>query len=313
MTNSIPGDNSGMKIPCILIVEDDPDIRDTTKAFIGMTGNEALASGSAEEALEILGRQKVDVVVADISLPRMNGFELTGHIKKHFDADVILITGYSAEYSYVEVISQGASDFLFKPVRLMELLLRLKRVLKERHLTQERAKILEQMQTLATTDGLTSLFNSRHFYDQLTLEIDRSIRYSPPLSLMLLDIDHFKDYNDTFGHLEGDKLLVRLAQIIVNCLRKLDTAYRYGGEEFTVILPETSAHEAERVAQRIRTAVAAERFHPKMEENASITVSIGVTQYQIKEDISNFVKRADVAMYRSKQAGRNRVTALLPD
>jgi diguanylate cyclase (GGDEF)-like protein len=224
-----------------------------------------------------------------------------------------VITGYSADYSYEEAISKGASDFLFKPVRFAELLLRLKRVLKERQLTHERVKMLEQLQTLATTDGLTKLFNSRQFYHQLTLEIDRSNRYNPPLSLLLLDIDHFKNYNDAYGHLEGDKVLVRLGRVIESCLRKLDTAYRYGGEEFTIILPETTGEEAETVAYRIKKAVEQEKFQPLSNEDVTVTVSVGVTQYHPSEDVTTLVKRADTAMYQSKDEGRNRVTCLFVD
>jgi diguanylate cyclase (GGDEF)-like protein len=294
----------------ILIVDDDAGIRDTMHEFIGMSGYEAVAAATAEEALELLQQRDADVVITDISLPGMDGLELTDRIKKNFEADVIVITGYSADYSYEEAISKGASDFLFKPVRFAELLLRLKRVLKERQLTHERVKMLEQLQTLATTDGLTKLFNSRHFYNQLAREVDRSNRYNPPLSLLLLDIDHFKNYNDTFGHLEGDKVLSRLAQIIKSCLRKLDTAYRYGGEEFTVILPETTGAEAELVAHRIKAAVEKEVFRPASGDPRQVTVSIGVTQYCPSEELAAFIKRADLAMYQSKQHGRNRVTPL---
>jgi two-component system cell cycle response regulator len=294
----------------ILIVDDEAGIRDTMHEFIGMSGYEALSAATAEEALEQLQQKDADVVITDISLPGMDGLELTDRIKKNFEADVIVITGYSADYSYEEAISKGASDFLFKPVRFAELLLRLKRVIKERQLTQERVKMLEQLQTLATTDGLTKLFNSRHFYNQLAREVDRSNRYNPPLSLLLLDIDHFKNYNDSFGHLEGDKVLMRLAKIIKSCLRKLDTAYRYGGEEFTIILPETSGAEAETVAHRIKAAVEKEGFHPEADNPQTVTVSIGVTQYHPGEELAAFIKRADLAMYQSKQAGRNRVTPL---
>jgi diguanylate cyclase (GGDEF)-like protein len=297
----------------ILIVDDDAGIRDTMHEFIDMSGYEATAAASAEEALDVLNAKDADVVITDISLPGMDGLELTDRIKKNYEADVIVITGYSADYSYEEAISKGASDFLFKPVRFAELLLRLKRVLKERQLTKERVKMLEQLQKLATTDGLTKLYNSRHFYHQLALEVDRSNRYNPPLSLLLLDIDHFKHYNDTFGHLEGDKVLVRLAQIIESCLRKLDTAYRYGGEEFTVILPETTGDEAETVAYRIKDAVRKEKFRPRAGEDVQVTVSIGVTQYLPSEEITTFVKRADAAMYASKDEGRDKVSCLFAD
>jgi diguanylate cyclase (GGDEF)-like protein len=170
--------------------------------------------------------------------------------------------------------------------------------------------LIEKLKKLAITDGLTNLFNSRHFYNQLEVEIDRSNRYKPPLSLLLLDIDNFKIYNDTYGHLEGDKVLFRLGQIIKSCLRKMDSAYRYGGEEFTVILPETGGKEALNVAQRIRTTVKAEKFFPEPEKAVSITISIGVTEFYPKEEITNLIQRADKAMYMSKQKGRNRVSSI---
>ena len=220
------------------------------------------------------------------------------------------MTGYSDDYSYEEAINIGASDFVIKPVRLEELLLRLKRVLKERELTKERIRMMEKLQKLAVTDGLTKLYNSRSFYSQLETEVDRVNRYKHPLSLLLLDLDHFKDYNDNFGHLEGDKVLVRFSQIIKSCLRTNDSAYRYGGEEFTVILPETGGAEAKTVGQRIRSALEAERFSPQNGEEVTITISIGVTEYHPKEELSAFIKRADKAMYLSKQNGRNKVSAL---
>jgi two-component system, cell cycle response regulator len=223
---------------------------------------------------------------------------------------VIVMTGYSGDYSYEEAISKGASDFVFKPVRFEELLLRLRRVLKERRLTQERIHMLDKLKRLSITDGLTQLYNSRYFYNQLKIEIDRTIRYQRPLSLLLLDIDNFKDYNDNFGHLEGDKVLVRMGQVIKTCLRKMDSAYRYGGEEFTVILPETEGDEAATVAERIRSAIQKELFNPEGQTGpVSITISIGVTEFN-REEIALFVQRADRAMYQSKQSGRNRVSCL---
>jgi two-component system cell cycle response regulator len=238
---------------------------------------------------------------------------LTDIIKSTHDIDVIVMTGYSGDYSYEEAIQKGASDFVFKPVRFEELLLRLKRVLKERRLTSEKARMLEKLQNLAITDGLTKLYNSRHFYSQLEVEIGRCRRYQHPLALLLLDLDHFKDYNDTYGHLEGDKVLVRIGDVIRTCLRSMDSAYRYGGEEFTIILPETNGEEALNVAQRIRTAIEAERFSPNPGANVRITISIGVTEYHPGEEVTVFVQRADQAMYNSKEDGRNRVSTLMVD
>ena len=295
----------------ILIVDDEVGVRESMNEFIRMAGYNSIMASSAEEALEMLekNRNNIHVVITDIMLPGMGGLELTKLVKRDFNSDVIVMTGYSGDYSYEEAINMGASDFVIKPVRLEELLLRLKRVLKERDLTQERVRMMEKLQRLAITDGLTKLHNSRSFYSQLEVEVDRYNRYKHSLSLLLLDIDRFKNYNDTFGHLEGDKVLVRISQMIKSCLRKLDTAYRYGGEEFTVILPETGCEEAILVAERIRNVVQEEVFRPEKGKEISITISVGATQYTENEELSTFIQRADKAMYLSKQKGRNRVTA----
>ena len=297
----------------ILIVDDDAAVRNTMLEYIKTAGYHSESVSSAEDALELLERESFHVVVTDIILPAIGGLELTKLIKKDRGADVIVMTGYSDDYSYEEAINIGASDFVIKPVRLEELLLRIKRVLKERELTNERIRMMEKLQKLAITDGLTRLYNSRSFYSQLELEIDRFNRYRHPLTLLLLDIDHFKDYNDQYGHLEGDKVLVRFSQIIKSCLRANDSAYRYGGEEFTVILPETAGEEAQTVAHRIRAALEAEPFSPEPGRIATVTISIGVTEYQFKEKLSTFIQRADRAMYLSKRDGRNKVSILLAD
>jgi diguanylate cyclase (GGDEF)-like protein len=294
----------------VLIVDDDEAVRNTMNEYIQTAGYSSETVSCAEEALELMEKDNFQVVITDIILPSMGGLELTKTIKENKDADVIVMTGYSDDYSYEEAINIGASDFVIKPVRLEELLLRLKRVIKERELTEERVRMMQKLQKLAVTDGLTKLYNSRSFYSQLETEVDRFNRYKHPLSLLLLDLDHFKEYNDNYGHLEGDKVLVRFSQIIKSCLRTNDSAYRYGGEEFTVILPVTSGAEAKTVAQRIRSALEAERFSPENEEDVRITISIGVTEYQHKEELSTFIQRADKAMYISKQNGRNKVTMI---
>jgi diguanylate cyclase (GGDEF)-like protein len=294
----------------VLIVDDDKAVRSTMYEYIQTAGFHSETVSCAEEALELLENGDFHVVITDIILPAMGGLELTKSIKEKKDTDVIVMTGYSDDFSYEEAINIGASDFVIKPVRLEELLLRLKRVLKERELTKERVRMMEKLQRLAVTDGLTKLYNSRSFYSQLETEVDRYNRYKHPLALLLLDLDHFKDYNDNYGHLEGDKVLVRFSQIIKSCLRTNDSAYRYGGEEFTVILPETGGVEARTVAQRIRSALESERFSPRDDLKVQITISIGVTEYHHKEELSTFIQRADKAMYISKQNGRNKVSML---
>jgi diguanylate cyclase (GGDEF)-like protein len=297
----------------ILIVDDDAAIRDSMLEFIKRSGYNAQTVSSAEEAIELLKSTRVDLVITDIILPGRNGLQLTDLIKQNYDIDIIVMTGYSENYSYEEAINKGASDLVFKPFRFEELILRLKRVLKERQLTKDRNRILSKLENLAITDGLTKLYNLRHFYNQLEIEIDRSNRYGHPLALLLLDIDNFKTYNDTYGHLEGDKVLVRLGQIIKSCLRTMDCAYRYGGEEFTIILPETTGEEAKNVAHRIKSSVEIESFFPEGGDVVNITISIGVTEYFKKEQLATFIQRADQAMYNSKAKGRNAISFLLAE
>ena len=294
----------------ILIVDDDAGVRDSMQEFIKDSGYDIYTASSAEEALELLKSEIVDVVITDIMLTGMDGLELTDLIKHNYDIDVIVMTGYSEKFSYEDAINKGASDLVFKPIRYRELMLRLKRVLKERQLSIDRAKMLKTLEKLAITDGLTRLYNLRHFYKQLELEIDRCNRYGHSLALLLLDIDHFKKCNDSYGHLEGDKVLVKLGQAIKLCLRTMDSAYRYGGEEFTIILPETPGKEANNVAERISASVESERFSTEAGEDFSITISIGVTEYFKEEQLSTFIHRADQAMYKSKAKGRNRISYL---
>lgn len=297
----------------ILIVEDDDAIRSSIHECLTKSDYNVFSAPSAEEAFEIIKSGTIQIVITDILLPGKNGLQLTSQIKENYDIDVIVMTGYSEDYSYEEAINKGASDLVFKPFRFEELMLRLKRVLKERRLTKERNRILSKLENLAITDGLTKLYNLRHFYHLLEIEIDRCRRYGHPLALLLLDIDNFKVYNDTYGHLEGDKVLVKIGQIIQSCLRTMDTAFRYGGEEFTVILPETTAEEANNVANRIRTAVEFENFFPEPENVVTVTISVGVTEYYNKESLSAFIKRADQAMYLSKEKGRNAISFLFAE
>lgn len=297
----------------ILIVEDDLAVRDSMAEFVTMTGYDCQVASCAEEAIDILKTSEFQVVITDIMMPGMDGLELTDIIKKDYDIDVIVMTGFSGQYSYEEAIGKGASDFVFKPIRFQELLLRLKRVIKEREFRLERNRMMADLQRLAITDGLTQLYNSRHFYAQLKMEIERANRYGHSLALLLLDIDFFKNYNDTYGHLEGDKVLSTVGQMIKTCLRTMDTAYRYGGEEFTVILPYTGGDEARTVADRIQYALEFISFCPCPDRSIQVTMSIGVTEYAPGEDLTAFVGRSDRAMYASKESGRNKVSFLPPD
>ncbi len=162
---------------------------------------------------------------------------------------------------------------------------------------------------LSVIDDLTHLYNSRYFYHQLKLETDRVNRYEEQaMTLLFLDLDDFKQFNDAYGHIEGDQVLSRLGQVVKRCLRQADSAYRYGGEEFTIILPMTTSKDAVITAERIRTAFKKETFSPAPDQgDVHVTVSIGLGQYKLHEDMKAFVIRVDELMYKAKKNGKDRV------
>ena len=288
----------------ILVVDDEKGIRDSIQEAIQEAGYTCWTEASGDEALGFLEKKRVDIIIADVRMPGLNGFELTKVVKEKYGADVIIITGYGRDFQYEEAIEKGASEFILKPIRLKELMVRLRRVLRERALLAQQRQLENQLRELTITDDLTKLHNMRHFYVQLQLEMDRASRYENPLSLLLLDVDRFKQYNDTYGHLEGDKILIELGRVIRECLRKSDTAYRYGGDEFMVVLPQTQGDEARNVAERIRARFPAE-YSRREPDRIDTTLSIGVVSHRPKEDLSEFVKRADQAMYKAKKQGGN--------
>jgi diguanylate cyclase (GGDEF)-like protein/PAS domain S-box-containing protein len=165
----------------------------------------------------------------------------------------------------------------------------------------------QRYRELSIVDDLTQLYNSRHFYIQLKSETERSNRYGQPLTLLLLDLDNFKAFNDAYGHVEGDQVLSRLGQVVKRCLRETDSAYRYGGEEFTILLPMTTSGEGVVTAERIRTEFRKETFSPAPGQEVHMTVSIGLAQYKTKEEMKAFVHRVDQWMYQGKKNGKDRV------
>jgi two-component system cell cycle response regulator len=247
-------------------------------------------------------------------LPLMDGLELTTKIRMRYDTSVIVMAAFTDNYTFEEIIAKGASELVLKPVSIQELYMRIRRVLREMSLLRERNSAMQKLQEseqryqeMSITDGLTKIFNSRHFFNTLRTEIERAKRYDHPLTVLMLDIDDFKKYNDTCGHLEGDKVLVRFAEIIQECLRQSDSAYRYGGEEFAVILPVTTGEQGVTAAERVRTTLRNEVFVPSSGVNIQVTVSIGVAQYLKDEDMMEFLRCADQNLYAAKAAGKDQV------
>lgn len=298
----------------ILVVAAQEDVRDILQEALIMAGYQCVVAANGMEALSELEKYPIDVVITDVRLPLMDGLMLTARIRERHDTDVIVMAGFTDGCTLEEIIDKGASELLLKPVNISELYMRVRRVLRERTLILERNAAMQKLreseqhyQELSITDGLTNILNSRQFYNDLRTEAERSKRYTHPLTVLMLDIDDFKRYNDTYGHLEGDKVLVRFAGIMKSCLRQSDTAYRYGGEEFAIILPVTTGVQGVAAADRIRTCLREEIFEPSRGTNVRVTVSIGVAEYFLGEDVIDFLRRADQNLYEAKTAGKDRV------
>ena len=168
----------------------------------------------------------------------------------------------------------------------------------------ENTMLYKSKEHLSVTDGLTGLYNHRHFQEQLEVEVKRAQRYDLSLSLIMIDLDHFKEFNDTYGHLEGDGLLRKIAQILKSSLRETDLVARYGGEEFSVILPETDKEGASIAAERVRKTISEQTFG---EVGAKMTISLGVASYPDDACLrADLIRQADEALYRAKREGRNR-------
>jgi diguanylate cyclase (GGDEF)-like protein len=311
-------DKRSLKETSILVVAAQEDVKMVLREAMLMAGYQCFTASNGSDAIDQLSQNCIDVVITDIKMPLMDGLELTTNIREKYDSDVIVIAGFADDISFEEIIARGASELLLKPINLAELYMRIRRVLSERTLLLERNAAMQMLkeseqryQELSITDGLTNIFNARQFYSTLRTEIERSRRYGHPLSVLMLDIDDFKKYNDTYGHLEGDKVLIKLARIIQGCLRQNDAAYRYGGEEFSVILPVTTGEQGMVAADRVRVGMRSEAFNPSSGKNIHVTVSIGVAQYRRDEDIMDFLRRADQNLYAAKASGKDRVYYLM--
>jgi diguanylate cyclase (GGDEF)-like protein len=259
---------------------------------------QVVTTTDGRQVLDLLRGESFDVVLLDMHMSAITGQDLLQQITQAFEEfPVIIVTGYGSMETAVESMPAGAADFVTKPVSAAILHLRIQKVLEH-----------ARMRRLASTDGLTALYNHRSFQERLTQEVERAKRYGHPLSLIIIDVDNFKRYNDLYGHPQGDRVLRDLARLLRQVSRTSDTVARYGGEEFAIILPETDRVNARKMGHRIREHV--ERYPFPGEErlpSGALTISVGVATCTQADPKDTLLQSADAALYRAKRAGRNRV------
>lgn len=253
----------------------------------------------------------VDIILCDLEMPRIDGFKFLSMLKARPDLQdipVLILTGMGDRDRKIRGLEHGASDYITKPFDPEELVARVKVHLKIKNLQDDLKRSNELLLELSNTDHLTGLFNRRYMMGALEKELQRSIRKGGHLSFILLDIDHFKQVNDVYGHLQGDVVLQKVSLLLQKELRNYDCAARYGGEEFVAILPDSALKEAVFVAERIRLSIQDTRFTNELAD-LNLTVSLGVASFPMEgvTTVDAFIKLADDALYRAKNNGRNRV------
>ena len=301
----------------VLVVDDDPLMRERLEVLVLAAGFEVSTATSGREALDVLRRDYCPIVISDWSMPDMNGVELCRAIRaESFPGYVyfLLLTARDSHQDIVAGLEAGADDYLSKRVTEEELVARLRTAKRIVALEQSLRDMIDEKRRMATTDALTGA-NNRHYFDKhVNRELKRVRRFGGPLSVLVLDIDHFKAVNDVHGHSVGDDVLVAFAGRISAALpRDYDWCARIGGEEFVVVLPQTDLPGAIVVAEKLRQYVANAPIKTEA-GNIQVTVSIGVAALCCllqgsESELDDLMELADKALYRSKQLGRNRVTA----
>lgn len=283
----------------ILVIEDNPESAATLENTLKDVGYRVRVVAEPKEAMDLLRNNSFAVVVTELRSAKMNGIEVTKKVLKISPQTcVIVMTFYSFINSAIEALEAGAYGYITTPLNTSEIRIVISRAV-ERYFFSSSDTEKKYYAELAILDGLTGLYNRRYFKELMTMEFSRQKRHTSDLSLLMIDIDDFKGYNDTHGHPAGDELLKKASEVFRKSLRESDVVCRYGGEEFTAMLLQTDKKGAQIVAERLR--MQSSLYLP-------VTISIGVATYpQDAQDSNNLVEKADALLYKAKQTGKNKV------
>jgi two-component system cell cycle response regulator len=295
----------------VLVAEDDPVARRVVMNFLGKWGYDVLAVGDGAEAWRIL--ETIDsprLALLDWILPGLEGVEVCRKVREDPARPyvyILLLTAVSQKEDLLTALDAGADDYLVKPFDAAELRARLhvgRRILAAQ---DELIAAREALRYQATHDPLTGLWNHGEVLNILDRELDRSSRSRQPVAVLMIDVDHFKDVNDRYGHLTGDAVLREVSRRVLSCVRPYDAVGRYGGEEFMIVVPSIEAGLADALARRIGLRISERSFDTPAGE-VTVTVSLGVAVSSTDEVSAStpLVRAADLALYRAKRAGRNR-------
>lgn len=267
---------------------------------------------SGKKGIDIALKKHIDLILLDIVMPEMDGYETCSLLKKNEitgDIPVIFLTGQTDEDGIEQAYDAGGIDYVTKPFRPRELLARIRRELHMQELINDLESSREELRVLAATDTLTGLYNRRSLKELATQLLSQEKREGHQVSLLMADIDKFKDINDNYGHDVGDQVIIALASIMKMMLRESDIVARYGGEEFVIVLPNTPLVGGAEIAEKIRQKVENTNYEFGEGVRLTFSVSIGVAEVDClhEQNLEAALKRADIALYEAKEGGRNRV------
>ena len=304
----------------ILVVDDSPTIRVALRSLLERMGHTVVEANDGEKALQMYREDRPGLVLIDVVMPVMDGYESARHMRET-SADewvpIIFLSSKEADQDLNRAIEAGGDDYLVKPVSFVVLNAKIRALQrlesmrsKQLEMSRDLASANRELEKLSRQDGLTGIANRRSFDSYLMSEVRRGARERQPLSLILSDVDHFKAFNDCYGHQAGDDCLRRVAAALSSAGRRpADLAARYGGEEFAMVLPGTALEGAVDVAQAVSRVIDGLAIpHARSAVRQTVTLSQGIVSLILEKETASedLIQRADQALYLAKQQGRNR-------
>ena len=314
--------------PSVLVVDDDASILGVVAEVLEDDGYVVSTAGTGEEAIELMENNEFSLVMSDIRLPGINGVQVLEHIKRTSPrTNVIMITSHGSLDTSIDAIKHGAYDYLLKPFEDLSLISSAaKRAVDAHKLETERSQLIRSLKLsnrelarvnnvlrgLAVRDGLTELYNHRYINEIIDKHIDKTVIEGADLSLIFIDVDNFKIFNDQHGHQTGDVLLRELSALMRENVRNKDIVARWGGEEFAIVCPTTDQETAARLAESLRALIAKHIFVKELiPSSPSVTISAGVASFSKYNSKAAMLEAADSALYVAKDNGRNQVRTAL--